>query len=308
VSATARTIDVEIPAGVVCLAGTLWLPNRYAGSTAAVMVHGSGAMTRDNDVYFPPIRDALIGAGVAVLAYDKRGVGGSTGDWTTSDLSDLADDAAAAATFLRERPETDRAAIGLFGHSQGGWIVPIAASRSREVDWIVTNSGPGVTVWEQVVFDVERHLREAGIGGEDRRRLLDSMDRLVAAIRAGEPYERRVELMRAVRAQAEGGYLPIMETPEQLGGDQRWWILFDPEPILRGVRCPVLAIFGELDPVVPVGPSVEVFNEALRGAGAGNHDVTIEVFPGAGHRIEIADAFAPGYLETLTAWVARRTR
>jgi pimeloyl-ACP methyl ester carboxylesterase len=224
VSATARTIDVEIPAGDVCLAGRLWLPNRYAGSTAAVMVHGSGAMTRDNDVYFPPIRDALIGAGVAVLGYDKRGVGGSTGDWTTA----------------------------------------------------------------------------------NRLRLLDSMDRLVAAIRAGEPYERRVELMRAVRAQPEGGYLPIMETPEQLGGDQRWWILFDPEPILRSVRCPVLAIFGELDPVVPVGPSIEVFNEALHGAG--NHDVTIEVFPGAGHRIEIAEQFAPGYLECLTAWVARRTR
>jgi alpha-beta hydrolase superfamily lysophospholipase len=105
--------EIVIRADDVRLAATLWMPAAGGAEHIVVMVHGSGDMTRDNDVYFRPIRDELLRAGIGALGYDKRGVGGSTGDWTTSNLRHLAGDAVAAVAFLRSRSDTAGASIGL---------------------------------------------------------------------------------------------------------------------------------------------------------------------------------------------------
>ena len=97
------------------------------------MVGGSGPSDRDNDTYFPPIRRHLTGAGIAVLSYDKRGVGGSSGDWRDATMDDLAADAAAALDFLGAHRGVRAGAAGLFGHSEGGWVVLRAASARGDV-------------------------------------------------------------------------------------------------------------------------------------------------------------------------------
>jgi pimeloyl-ACP methyl ester carboxylesterase len=128
-----------------------------------------------------------------------------------------------------------------------------------------------------------------------------AMDDLHAAVRAHAPLERCIELLEVVRSSPEGTYLPIQEAPVHFTQDQEWWLLFDPRPVLQAVRCPVLALFGELDRVGPVPESVEIFETWA--ARAKNDDVTIRVFPGADHRILIDDDFAPGYFQTLTGWI-----
>src|SRR5438105_6730104 len=109
---------MSVRSGDVSLAGSLHLPP--ATITATVLMHpGSGPSGRDNDVLFPPIREHLLGAGIAVCSFDKRGVGGSAGRWQEAGIAEQADDLLAAlAVFAANSPRG--LPLGMFGHSQGG--------------------------------------------------------------------------------------------------------------------------------------------------------------------------------------------
>ena len=131
-------------------AATLTLPPGSGRFPAVAMVHGSGRSTRDE---FDVFTAYFALHGVAVLADDKRGVGQSGGRYPGDVASDatidvLARDAQAEVRFLAKLPQVDSKRVGLWGDSQGGWIVPLAASRERAVRWAILNSGPTVTVGE----------------------------------------------------------------------------------------------------------------------------------------------------------------
>ena len=144
--------DVTVTSGDVELAGSWWEP---AAPMATVLMHpGSGPSDRNNDTYFPPIRDHLLAAGIAVASFDKRGVGGSTGRWQDAGIAEQAGDAAAAISHLAAHGATSP--IGLFGHSQGGWVVLEAARRTAHAAFVITNSGPGVAPAVQDRFALER--------------------------------------------------------------------------------------------------------------------------------------------------------
>ena len=159
--------DMSLSSGEVTLAGTLWLPGGPGPHPGMVMVGGSGPSDRDNDVLFPPIRAHLLGAGFAVLSYDKRGVGGSSGNWLTSTYGDLASDAAAAVHLLRDQSEVDADAVGLFGHSEGGWVVLRVAAEMDGLAYVVTNSGPGVSLAQQDRWATATALRADGVAEEE---------------------------------------------------------------------------------------------------------------------------------------------
>jgi pimeloyl-ACP methyl ester carboxylesterase len=139
------------PSGDVGLAYTLDLPTGSGPFPAIVMGHGSGRTTRQQ---LGSLAMGFVAAGFAVLRYDKRGVGGSGGTYEVAGnvpnsermFSILADDMLAGVEFLKTRPEVDRARIGLFGGSQAGWIIPLAASRSADVKFMVLVVGPTVSV------------------------------------------------------------------------------------------------------------------------------------------------------------------
>ena len=128
--------------GDVRLAGQLWLPLGHPRA-AVLMIPGSGPSDRHNDVFFPPIREHLLANGIAVASFDKRGVGGSTGDWLSAGIVEQADDALVSLELLSRSAELAGVAIGLFGHSQGGWVAVDAASRERDVALAVTPAAQG---------------------------------------------------------------------------------------------------------------------------------------------------------------------
>jgi uncharacterized protein len=103
-------------------------PNTGSRHPAIILVHASGAEDRE---YLLSFARFLIRRGMSVLGYDKRGVGGSTGDWKTASFEDLSGDVVAAFQCLQSRSDIDHAAIGLLGWSQAGWIVPLAATRAK---------------------------------------------------------------------------------------------------------------------------------------------------------------------------------
>lgn len=151
-----RVERISFAAGVTPMAGLLTLPAGPPPHPAVVVIHGSGRRTAEDLAW---IGEAWARVGFAALVYDKRGVGGSGGRYETVDprnseavLGQLADDALGALAFLEVQRDIDRRRIGLVGLSQGGWIAPLAASRSDRVAFLVLYSGPTVTVGEEIRY------------------------------------------------------------------------------------------------------------------------------------------------------------
>ncbi|HEX5214605.1 MAG TPA: alpha/beta hydrolase [Vicinamibacterales bacterium] len=136
--------------GEIKLAYAIDMPAGSGPFPAIVMAHGSGQVTRHDQGYFA---QEWLNLGFAVLRYDKRGVGDSTGVYSGVGvrngermIAELASDAAAAARFLRTRPRIDSKRVGLFGNSQAGWILPHAARELGDVPFMVLWSGPVCTI------------------------------------------------------------------------------------------------------------------------------------------------------------------
>lgn len=296
--------------GETLLAGELTLPERHGPHPALAMIHGSGATDRTNLGFFPPIRDHFVAHGIAVLCFDKPGVGASTGDWTRQRFpDDRVAEALAAVEFLSGCDDVDPGRVGLWGVSQGGWVVPLAAARSGgAVAFVVSVSGPGVSPGTQNVHDVETSMREGGHDEADVRRGVADVSALMRASAADLPFE-EVErtILRAAGDAPWRGYFDVSDA-DQWEFLRRTDMAYDPAVALERVTCPILALFGEHDPRLPVAESVAVFEQSLRRAG--NPDATVTVFPGAGHQITVGPdrRFAPGYLETMSAWLTRVIR
>ncbi|MFB4420097.1 alpha/beta hydrolase family protein [Streptomyces sp. QL37] len=305
---TARVRDVSFADGPVRLSGSLGVPDRGGGTGAGiVLVGGSGASDRDNGTYFPPLRQRLMSAGFTVLSYDKRGVGRSSGDWRAATLDDLAADAAAALDFLRARPGVRPGAVGLFGHGEGGWVALRASTARDDLPWVITNSCPGTNPAVQERHALANHLQELhGDGHPDIDRTLALYDRLTEAGRRDADFLTATQLVEAA-----GG--PPGLACYWSGVDERLWSFLkrkqdhDPTADLIGLRCPHLALFGGADRAVPVAESVHVFAAAAcHPARSPRATLTVEVFPGADHRLQTGDParLAPGYLDRVTCWPA----
>lgn len=286
----------------VDLAGSLWLP---ADSPRwLVLMHpGSGPSDRDNDVLFPPIRQALLDCGVAVCSFDKRGVGGSTGRWQDADITDQADDLIAG--LRAARSAVGQVGTGLFGHSQGGWVVIEAGSRIP-VDFVISNSGPAVTPREQEIFSTRNQLRAAGWDEPAVEEGLATLEAVFDAM--SEPFASAWPRIRTSplvpRLQAAGVFVPADEPLWTFAGR----ILdHDPARALSRLSCPLLALLGGADTVVPVARSVEVFTATVRA-----DLLDLRVFPGADHRFGPVSAgtetFVPQYLSTIAGFVEGRLR
>jgi uncharacterized protein len=262
---------------------------------------GSGPSDRDNDVYFPPIREHLLEAGLAVCSFDKRGVGGSTGRWQDAGIIEQADDLLACVAALLSDSAVPKP-VGVFGHSQGGWVVVEAASRSSEIAFVVANAGPGVTPAVQERYSHSRYLAEGGVSDSQMLEALEPYDELMEALRRGATYD-------DIRRQLDSEHLPALYRKRELilfPEDEELWSFalrnfdYDPRPALERIHVPVLALFGADDRLVPVEESLAVYREAVA-----PELLRVAVFPGADHRMQVGDAprLSDGYLETLTTFV-----
>lgn len=298
------SVPLRVDQGGIRLAGELWLPAGMVGDSAGsprderalaavLMVPGSGPSDRHNDVFFPPIREHLVANGIAVASFDKRGVGESTGDWLTAGIVEQADDPLTALGVLRSVAALQGVPIGLFGHSQGGWVVLDAAARDERVAFVITNSGPGVTPAEQERHAARDGMMRRGFALDEVTAAMADFDAMLESMRSGAAFETFRQELEAeadrrerFRLLAELAFVPDDEAVWQLGGR----ILdHDPRPALERIRCPILALFGAEDRLVPVERSVEIYREA-------GQDVTVHVFPDPDHRCQVGDppAMAPG--------------
>ncbi|MBX3030646.1 MAG: alpha/beta hydrolase [Chloroflexi bacterium] len=291
-------MELRVRSGAVDLAGTLWLPASPGPHPAVLMVGGSGPTDRDNDVYFPPIRARLLERGIAVASFDKRGVGESTGDWYDGGPAELTADALAEAAALRDHAGIDAERVGLFGHSQGGWVVLEAAAADRRTAFVITNSGPGVTPAVQERFSVATRMRRAGRSERDVEGALGRFDAMVDRIRSGASLEAVADLA----SDEDLSTLTLVPTSADVLRLMRPWIDHDPRSALERIRAPMLAIFGSVDPVVPVEDSLAVMRTARAGRPGGLTEFIIE---GGDHRSFVGDppTVPDRYHQALGDWI-----
>ncbi|MGQ3053565.1 MAG: alpha/beta hydrolase family protein [Roseateles sp.] len=307
------------------LAATLTLPRRPPPHPAVVLISGSGAQDRDQTLVghkpFLVLADHLTRQGFAVLRFDDRGVGGSTGDPRQATTADFATDAAAGLAFLRTRSDIDARRLGLIGHSEGGLIAPMIAARDPALAAIVLLAAP------------------AGLGADmllaQQRSIGLSLGQTAAEIDAQEPLMR--DLIAAVRgpldataaeaaARAVIAALPARQRPvpaiadmlvKRLGSPwMRFFLTHDAAATLAQVRVPVLALNGTRD--LQVGATENL--AAIRAATASNPKVDTVELPGLNHLFQTAatgamgeyadieETFAPAALESISTWLQRHLR
>jgi pimeloyl-ACP methyl ester carboxylesterase len=329
--------EVAITNGPIRLAGTLTIPVGTGPFPFVVMITGSGPQNRDEDVLgfkvFQVLADRLARDGVAVYRYDDRGVGGSTGSLANATTQDFALDALAALAALKGRPEIDGRRMGVLGHSEGATAAAMAASRSSDVSFAILIAPPGLRgedVLRQQAIDGARGLGADAATVARVATAHRAVTTLIAKKAAAE------ELAAAVKDLIKAQYDSMPPAQQQALGDRdafaektaapalaqlqspwmRFMIDFDHAAPLREVTCPVLVLFGRLDMQVPPAQN----EPPVRAALARNNAATIAVLDGANHLFQSArtgqpteyptleKAFVPGFLEQITAWVARVTK
>jgi len=314
------------------LGGTLTLPKGTGPFPAVLLITGSGAQNRDEELLghkpFLVLSDYLTRRGIAVLRVDDRGVGTSTGDFEKSTSADFATDVLAGVAFLKSRADIQHHRIGLIGHSEGGLIAPIVAAQSPDVAFIVLMAGPGVS-GAAVLAEQQALIQAAGGMPEVELHANAEMMKKVFAVLREEPDAAKARprliqiskdfaatLPAAKRAEFEK---VLDKTVDSMNGPwMRYFLSYDPAPTLRKVACPVLALFGELDLQVPPKQSLAPMEAAFK-AGK-NPDYTVRMLPGLNHLFQhaktgspteyasIEETINPAALKIMGDWIAAHTQ
>jgi fermentation-respiration switch protein FrsA (DUF1100 family) len=290
----------------VKLAGTLTLPRGKSSFPAVILITGSGAQNRNEELLghkpFLVLADYLTRQGVAALRVDDRGVGGSTGSVPNSTSENFGADVLAGIEFLKSHKGVNPKQIGLIGHSEGGLIAPMVAAQSSDVAFVVMLAGPGLPGEEILYLQSAVILKASGADAEAlaKQRATQEMiftilkqekDNVVAEKKLREEFDKRIagaseadksKAKQAAEAQIKQALSPWF----------RYFLTYDPRPALTKVKCPVLALNGENDMQVPVTENLREIESTLKAAG--NKDVTIVRLPRLNHLFQTSETGSPG--------------
>ena len=321
----------------ITLAGTLTLPESGAPHPAVVMITGSGPQNRDEELFgfkpFHMIADHLTRNGIAVLRFDDRGVGGSTGSVSEATTEDFARDVLAAVDFLKNRNDIDPERIGLIGHSEGGIVAPLASSMSDDVAFMVLMAGTSVSGAEILIEQGALIMRASGATEADMEKQIAFQKRTFEAIRSGDGWDElaadlETRLRESIAEMPDSQRNAITDVDAYIDAQiqaqltalqtpwLRYFLDYDPAVTLRTIDTPILALFGELDLQVPPAQNRGPLEQALRD---GNHpDYTVRVLPRANHLFITATTgspteyatlekvFVPEFLPLITEWILER--
>lgn len=247
--AKVQETNISIDADDITLAATLHMPEKCPpeGCTAVVLGHGSAPTTRKELGFYRRIAMSL---GFAVLAYDKRGTGESTGTYepfrveiSNRVFNVLANDMRAATEWLAKQPRINSDDIGLFGGSQAGWIMPLAVNLGAPAKFIVVGEGATVAAGREAIHG----QMLVALKGSESTPNIDHFDRHMADVAS-----------------------------ENFSGD----LGYDPAPVMEQLNIPVLWLFGLRDDVIPVQPSLRVLEKYIA---AGHRNHSVHIFPFGDH-------------------------
>lgn len=319
----------------ISLSGTLTLPQKKGSFPAVILISGSGPQNRNEELMghkpFLVISDYLTKNGIAVLRYDDRGVGQSTGDFQSATSADFATDVESAISYLKKRKEIDSKKIGLIGHSEGGLIAPIVASKSKDVNFIVLLAGTGIQGNKILLLQQKLIGKVNGASESEIAKTIESNSKLFdMVLNSDNDNELKVALTHSISLDIND--IPNSELPNGISREQlttmqvnkisrpwmQYFLKYDPSTALEKVKCSVLAINGEKDLQVPAKENLTAIKETLEKGG--NKDVTIKEYPNLNHLFQecetgspneysvIEQTISPVVLKDITEWVKERTK
>ena len=330
------TKEVAFDNGAVRLSGVLTLPPGEVPHPAVFLISGSGPQDRDGALAaipgyrpFAAIAEHLASRGVAVLRYDDRGVGKSTGDYGAGTEADFVRDAEAALGYLRARSDIDAKRIGVVGHSEGCIIAAMLAADNPDVAFVVSLAGPATDGYQLLLRQAERSAKVEGMseeavaqGVQEQRRIFDlvlakkwdELTDVVEEITLG-----RLEALPQARTAAIGDLDAFArkraaQSVRTFQHPRYQFILgHDSGKDWAKVRVPVLAVFAELDVQCDAAQNATAFRRVF--SRSGNDDLTVVVIPGANHLFVKTEtgsmreyamtpkAYAPGFFDTISNWL-----
>lgn len=296
------------PKGNFTLAGTLTLPAEGNKFPVVILITGSGPQNRNEELLghrpFLVWADYLTRRGIAVLRCDDRGSYESKGEFSTATTFDFATDVEAAINYLKSRKDINLKKIGLMGHSEGGLIAPLVASRNKDVAFIVMLAGPGISGGEILLRQQALIAKVSGQSDKDieiSRSVNAEIFRMVNEIQQQDTLQ--AQISRFLHSQAiehpgvvltKGSSIDDAVNIEVKTILNPWvlsFIRYNPEPTLEKVKCPVLAIIGSKDLQVPADANLPVIEKALKKAG--NRHYTVKELPGLNHLFQECNTGAP---------------
>ncbi len=325
-------IFINYVADSIPLAGTLTFPKNIKNPPVVILISGSGPQNRNEELMghkpFLVLADYLTNHGMAVLRYDDRGVGDSKGNFQTATTFDFTTDVEAAITYLKSRNDIDKTKIGLIGHSEGGLIAPMIASKNKDVAFIVLLAGPGVNGAEIL----ETQSRKAGELAGTPEAFLEENQKLARIIYDIIRTNTDEDIIKTKITKALNDYktnnplsvltpyiTPVMIEQQLSILKSKWvceFIRIEPKDYLEKTTCPVLALNGSKDFQVIPKINLEGIKNALEKAD--NKDVTIKELDGLNHLFQTAEtgsvqeyskieeSFSPVALEIIKDWILER--
>ena len=319
----------------ITLSGTLTQPKGEGSFPAVILISGSGPQDRNEEILghkpFMVIADYLSNRDMAVLRFDDRGVGKSKGDFGTATSMDFASDVEAGVIFLKSHPKINSKKIGLIGHSEGGMIAPIVASRDKEINFIVLLAGPA-TSGEQVILSQIKKMLEVDNTDKEiiKTHLRDSKhiykllkrhahkQKAASAIR--KYYTKRAKktpvsehLLMGYSTQAVEIKIISMNSPWF-----RFFLTFEPETYLKNVDCPIFAMYGGKDVQVLAHENSEAMQRISKKNKKKN--IHIKIYEGKNHLFQnaqkgtileyamIEETISEDVLKEMWEWIEIRVR
>jgi len=330
----AEDVTFENKTAGITLAGTLTLPKKEGIYPVVVLITGSGAQNRDEEILdhkpFLVIADYLTRNGIGVFRFDDRGTALSSGDFAAATTADFATDVIAAVNYLQTRKEIDKNNIGLAGHSEGGIIAPMVAAKLKNIHFIILLAGSGVA-GDQILLQQQILVgRAAGVNEADLQKINLTNAKCFNLVKTVPNQE---ELKKNLTSVITESLKDVPDSAISEGSSNRinyinslvaqltnpwaeYFIKYDPSITLEKVKCAVLAIDGSKDFQVSPKENLDAIKKALEKGG--NKNITIKEYPNLNHLfqecktgspneyVNIDQTISPLVLADITSWIKKQ--
>ena len=252
--------------------------------------------------------------GIVALIQDKQGAGKSTGDWKKASFDDLADDYINAVNFLKGFSKVNVLQIGIYGHSQGGTIAPLAASKSKDISFIIAAASVGDSVYKQDLYRVENNLKSDDFTPSEISEAMEYYRQWLDMARTGNGFEKLDSLNESAKGKK---WFDWVAAPPKEHWIWKYYLAtgnYNSLDFWKNISIPVLLVYGEKDQIEDVKKYAQNIESALT-AQAGNKDVTKIILSNAQHNLcvfpEKNEKFfwwhtSPGYEEMVANWILKR--
>jgi uncharacterized protein len=324
---SSKEVKIKTTNPEVILSGTLTIPQGKGPFPAVILVSGSGAQDRNEELMghkpFWILADHLTRNGIAVLRYDDRGYAKSTGNFDDATTMDFADDANAVFNFLAKQKKIDKAYIGIIGHSEGGIIAPIIASKNPQVQFVVLMAGTSIS-GDKILIDQQELIMRAN--KTDEKEVTENIqlsEKIIDfLLKEKNNPNLQTDLANHIEKVAKEIHytIPKSLSPKTFAKQtafaysKKWIVSFvsiDPALYLKQLMIPTLALFGEKDLQVSTRANVKPMEDALKN----NPKATVHTFLDLNHLFQhaktgspseyalIEETLAPEFLDFVTQWI-----